>query len=151
MPGFRRRTALVKRLWRLRKCDLQDVEVAQDTDSCESVGITATGHNYLKQLSDEQLEILLAAIDCQGAESTDCVILPNEPVSLNTVGGHVHVSPHVLFCEIWRWPGLRGDGALLKPLPPCTSSSATTLCVNPFHWSRVCVPGKNCRESRVRT
>ncbi|XP_014680668.1 PREDICTED: mothers against decapentaplegic homolog 6-like [Priapulus caudatus] len=131
MPGFRRRTALVKRLWRLRKCELG---VEQDGGDSRDF-IAAAGHNCLKQLSDEQLATLLEAVT-GGGTATDCVHVPYDPVET----GSGHVSPHVLFCEIWRWPDLRANGGLLKRLSTCPAPTTASVCVNPFHWSRLCTP-----------
>lgn len=50
------------------------------------------------------------------------------------------MDPHLLFCQIWRWPDLvRSDE--LKRLPVCHSAKDPIyVCCNPYHWSRLCKP-----------
>lgn len=119
MPGFRR-TSTIKRLWKQRKTELD----------------TFGAHNFLKQLSELELTTLLLAVESGGAQQTDCVLVPNE--SVVTINGAI--SPHVLFCKLWRWPDL-WQNAPLRRLPECKSSgNMKTVCINPHHWSQLCVP-----------
>ncbi|XP_046420358.1 mothers against decapentaplegic homolog 2 [Neodiprion fabricii] len=50
------------------------------------------------------------------------------------------VEPHLLCCQIWRWPDL-ADSDELKRLPVCHSDEDPVyVCCNPYHWSRLCKP-----------
>ena len=52
------------------------------------------------------------------------------------------VDPHLLCCQIWRWPDLN-QSSELKRLPVCHSAKDPVyICCNPYHWSRLCKPGK---------
>ncbi|XP_070164446.1 mothers against decapentaplegic homolog 6 [Polyergus mexicanus] len=46
--------------------------------------------------------------------------------------------PHLLCCQIWRWPDLEHSSEL-KRLPICHSAKDPVyICCNPYHWSRLC-------------
>ncbi|XP_066583451.1 mothers against decapentaplegic homolog 6 [Prorops nasuta] len=48
--------------------------------------------------------------------------------------------PHLLSCQIWRWPDLVHTSEL-KRLPVCHSAKDPVfICCNPYHWSRLCKP-----------
>lgn len=50
--------------------------------------------------------------------------------------------PHLLCCQIWRWPDLEHSSEL-KRLPICHSAKDPVyICCNPYHWSRLCTPGE---------
>lgn len=50
--------------------------------------------------------------------------------------------PHLLCCQIWRWPDLEHSSEL-KRLPMCHSAKDPVyICCNPYHWSRLCRLGK---------
>nr|KAF7420472.1 hypothetical protein H0235_010769 [Vespula pensylvanica] len=50
------------------------------------------------------------------------------------------MDPHVLCCQIWRWPDLVPSDEL-KRLPVCHSAKDPVyVCCNPYHWSRLCKP-----------
>ncbi|EZA55804.1 Mothers against decapentaplegic-like protein [Ooceraea biroi] len=50
--------------------------------------------------------------------------------------------PHLLCCQIWRWPDLEHSSEL-KRLPICHSAKDPVyICCNPYHWSRLCKPGR---------
>lgn len=84
----------------------------------------------LKRLNQNQLEMLLTAVEGRGLKQSNCVLLPRE------------YEPHVLCCQTWRWPDLRQTNELRR-LPVCRSASDPVyICCNPFHWSRLCQPGK---------
>lgn len=90
--------------------------------------------DLLKRLKESQLEMLLAAIESRGADLSACVLLPRDQPPL--------LDPRLLCCQLWRWPDLR-QAAELKRLPVCRSSKDTVyICCNPYHWSRLCKPGK---------
>ncbi|XP_011871847.1 PREDICTED: mothers against decapentaplegic homolog 6 isoform X2 [Vollenhovia emeryi] len=45
--------------------------------------------------------------------------------------------PHLLCCQIWRWPDLE-HSTELKRLPMCHSAKDPVyICCNPYHWSRL--------------
>lgn len=51
-------------------------------------------------------------------------------------------SAHLLSCQIWRWPDICLT-TQLKKLPLCHSTKDPSyVCCNPYHWSRLCKPGK---------
>ncbi|KAG5887600.1 hypothetical protein JTB14_025759 [Gonioctena quinquepunctata] len=86
--------------------------------------------SLLKKLQENQLEMLLRAVDSRGQDLGNCVLLPQK----------VGEEPHVLFCQTWRWPDLR-QGSELRRLPMCrTASDSVYICCNPYHWSRLCQP-----------
>lgn len=91
----------------------------------------------LKRLKEQQLELLVMAVEGRGAEPTPgCVLVPREPMS------HPDPDPALLCCQMWRWPDLR-HATELKRLPVCRSANDPVYtCVNPYHWSRLCRPGK---------
>ena len=52
------------------------------------------------------------------------------------------VDPHLLCCQIWRWPDLT-NASELKRLPFCHSAKDPVyICCNPYHWSRLCKSGE---------
>ncbi|KAK9504267.1 hypothetical protein O3M35_010641 [Rhynocoris fuscipes] len=112
-----RRNTLVKRLWkaRLGGSDEEGREVRKW---------------LLRRLAEDQLDILVTAIESRGGGSADCLLI--EPVEECT-------SPELLCCQIWRWPDLESIKQL-KKLPMCKSGVGSTCC-NPYHWSRLCLPG----------
>ncbi|CAN0088486.1 unnamed protein product [Lampetra planeri] len=102
----------------------------------------ATG--LLKQLSVAQLESLAAAAESRGSAESGCVPLPNGDLVL----GAQRVSTLLFVCRLLRWPDLRHP-LELKRLCSCESfgraghqqqQGLETLCCNPFHLSRLCMP-----------
>lgn len=92
--------------------------------------------NLLRQLQENQLEMLLRAVEHGGG---DCVLVRKE----RTPPSPQH--PHLLCCQTWRWPEVR-QASELKRLPSCRSASDPVyVCCNPYHWSRLCLPGM-CKE-----
>ncbi|XP_067214393.1 mothers against decapentaplegic homolog 7 isoform X2 [Linepithema humile] len=54
--------------------------------------------------------------------------------------GSAPSDPHLLCCQIWRWPDLMHSSEL-KRLPVCHSAKDPVyICCNPYHWSRLCKP-----------
>ncbi|XP_018574141.1 mothers against decapentaplegic homolog 6 [Anoplophora glabripennis] len=121
---FRSKKAnLTKRLVKARKRRGNETRrtAEEETDSISTL---------LKKLQENQLEMLLRAIDTTGKDLTNCVLLPQA----------FGEEPHVLCCQTWRWPDLR-QGSELRRLPMCRSASDPVyICCNPYHWSRLCQP-----------
>nr|CAD7462175.1 unnamed protein product [Timema tahoe] len=145
-----KRTTLAKRLWKSRV--RQEHETQGTTEGQESAcyphsfetggGVCCGGgggaspaeaalKTLLKRLKENQLEMLLAAVESRGADLSACVLLPRD----------LPPEPHVLCCQIWRWPDVR-QHCELKRLPVCRADKDPVyLCCNPYHWSRLCRPG----------
>lgn len=135
-----KRTALAKRLWKARirreheaggeaKADPNE---NRDPTDFTNVDERTLRTNFLKRLKENQLEMLAFAVENGESAGSNCVMLPRNLVE----------EPHLKCCQTWRWPDLRQPGEL-KQLPVCESSEDTTsICCNPYHWSRICKPGK---------
>ena len=131
-----RRSGLVKRLWKCRFKAQDETNGAPETP--EELEAKAVIHSMLKRLKEKQLEVLVQSVESKGGETTDCVLLPKADQRLCRRS----VSPHVLCCQVWRWPDLVDDSGL-KRLSCCTSTEdPISICCNPFHWSRLLIPGK---------
>jgi hypothetical protein len=138
----RKRTCLAKRLWKARirrEHEIRSKEETIDLDegkNCGSCCLSDEGflRNFvLKRLKDNQLEMLVEAVESGGAGTSTCVLVPKETVP----------EPHLLCCQIWRWPDVRST-AELRRTPACSSASDPVyICCNPYHWSRLCEPGKH--------
>ncbi|XP_034249197.1 mothers against decapentaplegic homolog 6-like isoform X2 [Thrips palmi] len=142
-----RRNTLAKRLWNARVLQRGDHAASPAVPAASAPSQQALLRNtFLKRLKEPQLETLLQAVESRGASLTSCVVLdapslgPGGPLA-GTPGlsGPAPAEPHLLCCQIWRWPELQ-QGSELRQLPMCTNSSATTICCNPYHWSRLCKP-----------
>ncbi|CAG9835887.1 unnamed protein product [Diabrotica balteata] len=119
-----KKTNLTKRLVKARK--RRGNEARRTVEEEAEIGVV----NLLKRLQENQLEMLLRAIETRGQDLSHCVLLPR------TQGEE----PHVLFCQTWRWPDLR-KGSELRRLPMCRSACDLVYdCCNPYHWSRLCQP-----------
>ncbi|KAJ1527780.1 hypothetical protein ONE63_007733 [Megalurothrips usitatus] len=144
-----RRNTLAKRLWNARVLQREHGAAA---GAAGAVGTAGAGPNpaapgppsqqaalrntFLKRLKDPQLETLLQAVESRGASLTSCVVLDRDPDQQH--------QPHLLCCQIWRWPELQ-QGSELRPLPMCSVASGgsgvgNSVCCNPYHWSRLCKP-----------
>ncbi|XP_067013036.1 mothers against decapentaplegic homolog 6 [Anabrus simplex] len=135
-----KRTTLAKRLLKAR------VRREHET-TCEAEDGSALFNRtaLLKQLKENQLEMLVAAVESRGADLQACVLLPKDLPP---------VDPHLLCCQIWRWPDLQQPEEL-KRLPVCRSAKDPVyICCNPYHWSRLCKPESPpppyCRFARER-
>lgn len=52
--------------------------------------------------------------------------------------------PHVIYCQLWRWPDLQNHHEL-KHVDNCEyafSLRKEDVCINPYHYFRVQTPGK---------
>lgn len=100
-----------------------------------------TVHALFKRLRGNHLEALLKAIETQGGDPGECVTVP-----LQSEGGRQSVPPYLLLCRLYRWGDLQ-PSAQLKVLCHCQGSraadSAAQVCCNPYHYSRLCGPGKH--------
>lgn len=136
-----KRTSLVKRLWRHRLSQQHETQGA--TESPEDLEIKSTAQSMLKRLKEKQLEVLLQSVESKGGETTKCVMLPKGEKRF----GRRCVSPQMLCCQLWRWPHI-ADHTVLKRLPCCQATdNAVEVCVNPFHWSVLRIPGNENDQS----
>lgn len=97
-------------------------------------------YSLLKRLKEKALDTLLEAVESRGGMPSDCVMVSRTELRL---GGHV-ASPQLLVCKLYRWSDLQHT-AQLKPLCECKSFGALdspSVCCNPYHYSRLCGPGK---------
>ena len=141
-----RRTNLVKRLWKARvtnqhegQCsdEASDDAVAAAAAAADELELKSVAHSLLKRLKEKQLGVLIQAVESRGGDTTECLLLPRGDLHL----GRRSVAPHVLCCRIWRWPDLQAD-YLLKRMPCCTAAGdPSSVCCNPYHWSRLNLPG----------
>ena len=133
-----KRSSLVKRLW---KCKLDRNEAPCSPESAEELELKSVAQSLLKRLKETQLESLVAAVESNGAETADCVMLTHPVLRL----GKRKVAPHVLCCQLWRWPEMDSGDACMRHLP-CSQvvgaqEDSSSICCNPYHWSRVLQPG----------
>uniref|UniRef100_A0A8C3IN19 Mothers against decapentaplegic homolog n=1 Tax=Chrysemys picta bellii TaxID=8478 RepID=A0A8C3IN19_CHRPI len=136
-PMFRsRRASLVRRLWRHR-CAGPGPEDGHGA-------LKPAAHALFKKLKDEELELLVQAVENRGAGPSGCVwVARAEPR-----GTKQALPPQVLLCRLYRWPDLRHPHEL-KRLSCCQSfgvwggcGEGATLCCNPHHLSRLAMPGE---------
>lgn len=147
----RKRNCLAKRLWKarvLRKgheirgkdeiLDYYDEDSSNNDDRSSNCGAGCCAlsdegllrNAVLKRLKDNQLEMLVEAVESGGAGVSTCVLVPKDIIE----------NPHLLCCQIWRWPDLRNVNELRRT-PACPSASDPIyICCNPYHWSRLCEP-----------
>ncbi|KAL1132445.1 hypothetical protein AAG570_010400 [Ranatra chinensis] len=118
-----RRNALVKRLFKAR---LPADEADGKTEDLRS--------GLLKKLKEDQLETLAEAVESRGGRQ-ECVLVEE------AVGEWP--PPGLVACRAWRWPDVHQE-AHLRRLPHCTAGAGATCC-NPYHWSRLCLPGETPR------
>lgn len=144
-----RRSALVRRLLRSRVgCTHgNDSGSSADRESEAETDLKAAANSFLKRLKEKQLELLLEALESRGGTHTNCVPISKGELGRRTVG----VAPHVLCCQLFRWPELK-HGSELKRLKFCCEisqqgdeESSGTVCCNPYHISRLCRPGKDLK------
>lgn len=100
--------------------------------------LASTAHAFLKRLKEGNLEALARTVESKG--SSECVMVTNSELRL----GARRVSPQYLLCRMYRWSDLPVS-ARLKRLCHCQSFGSvenTDVCCNPYHYSRLCGPGK---------
>ncbi|XP_010562471.1 mothers against decapentaplegic homolog 6-like [Haliaeetus albicilla] len=127
-----RRAGLVRRLWRQR------CAAASPEDSPGALKPAA--HALFKKLKDEELELLVQAVESRGAWESGCVWAPRGELR----GAKQALPPQVLLCRLYRWPDLRQPHEL-KHLCYCTRGRGScgdtaALCCNPHHFSRLAAP-----------
>lgn len=165
MFGFRRKT-LTKRLLKARKkagggggsgdetqCATQIIGPLASTVSPEEID-----RRLFRHLRDNQLQMLLTAVKSDGLDAgtaNNCVLVPrrcsagsntnninynNNVNNSSCSSSSADLEPHVLCCQLWRWP-LLCSASELKQLPTCRSAcDPIYICCNPYHWSRICQP-----------
>ncbi|XP_029881966.1 mothers against decapentaplegic homolog 6-like isoform X1 [Aquila chrysaetos chrysaetos] len=127
-----RRAGLVRRLWRQR--------CAAATPEDSPGALKPAAHALFKKLKDEELELLVQAVESRGAWESGCVWAPRGELR----GAKQALPPQVLLCRLYRWPDLRQPHEL-KHLCYCTRGrggcgDAAALCCNPHHFSRLAAP-----------
>lgn len=148
-----RRTSLAKRLWKARirrehetGCQTKtDADINEENKDPKNLCDENVLRTYLlKRLKENELEMLVTAVESGGDEVSTCVLLPRDFVD----------EPHLRCCQTWRWPDLR-QPCELKQLPLCDSAKDPYyVCCNPYHYSRLCKPESPpppyCRFARER-
>ncbi|KAK6184822.1 hypothetical protein SNE40_007197 [Patella caerulea] len=128
-----KRNALVKRLWKHR---VTKNEGDSPSETAEDLEIKSVAQSMLKRLEEKQLQLLVQSVESKGGETTDCVLLPKGDLKL----GRRMVAPHILCCQIWRWPDI-SENVELKRLLCCSSvNDQSHICCNPYHWSILIKP-----------
>ncbi|XP_036143474.1 mothers against decapentaplegic homolog 2 [Monomorium pharaonis] len=88
----------------------------------------STRHHRSSSVEDDQESCCSASEDSSSASS------PMRRSAVERGAG----DPHLLCCQIWRWPDLEHSSEL-KRLPMCHSAKDPVyICCNPYHWSRLC-------------
>ena len=103
--------------------------------------LASAAHAFLKRLKEGALDTLVKAVETKGGITSECVMVPSAELRL---GAH-HASPQALLCKVFRWSDLPLS-ARLKTLCQCQSFGAgdgAKVCCNPYHYSRLCGPGKD--------
>ncbi|KAL0124807.1 hypothetical protein PUN28_006575 [Cardiocondyla obscurior] len=96
----------------------------------------STRHHRSSSVEDDQESCCSASEDSSSASPMR---------SVRNSGGDASprgsaADPHLLCCQIWRWPDLEHPSEL-KRLPMCHSAKDPVyICCNPYHWSRLCRP-----------
>lgn len=104
--------------------------------------LKAVTYALLKRLKERSLDSLLEAVESRGGMPSGCVLVPRAELEVR-LGGQV-APPQLLLGKLFRWPDLQCP-AELKPLCECRSfglPDEPTVCCNPYHFSRLCGPGK---------
>jgi len=109
--------------------------------------LASTAHVFLKRLKERSLDALVKAVETKGGIPGECVMVPSIELRL---GAH-HISPQYLLCKLFRWSDLPLS-ARLKSLCHCQSFGvvdSAKVCCNPYHYSRLCGPGKDIKIEGV--
>lgn len=103
--------------------------------------LKAATYSLLKRLKEKTLDALLEAVDSRGGVPSECVMVARGDLRL---GAHT-APPQLLVCKLYRWTDLQHT-AQLKALYECKSfggRDGPLVCCNPYHYSRLCGPGKH--------
>lgn len=103
--------------------------------------LKAVTYSLLKRLKERSLDSLLEAVESRGGMPSGCVLVSRAEVRL---GGRA-APPQLLLGRLFRWPDLQHP-AELKPLCECPSfglPDGPAVCCNPYHFSRLCGPGRD--------
>ncbi|XP_070184528.1 mothers against decapentaplegic homolog 6-like [Littorina saxatilis] len=132
-----RRSTLLKRLWKFRSAQHESLG-AHETESGDDLEAKSVAHSMLKRLKESQLDVLVHALETRGGETTECVLLPKGELKL----GRRMVAPHVLCCQLFRWPGMVKSDTQMKRLSCCATleTDPAYICCNPHHWSLLLDP-----------
>lgn len=145
-----KRNALVKRLWKHRVKQQQQQRNSSGGEEDEGAGaaesggvdgeleVKAVAYSMLKRLKEGQLELLVQAVESRGGDTSTCVSVPRGDVRM----GRRSVAPHVLCCQLLRWPDLKQPFELKRLASCCAHDEDDPVytCCNPYHWSRLCKP-----------
>lgn len=104
--------------------------------------LKAVAYALLKRLKERSLDSLLEAVESRGGMPSGCVLVPRAEMEVRLAGQAA--PPQLLLGKLFRWPDLQCP-AELKPLCECRSfglPDGPTVCCNPYHFSRLCGPGK---------
>jgi len=144
-----RRAALTRRLAKRRIDHGSDLSKYVGEGEMGTSDTTNLIYSVVGLFDDRQLETLADAVEMglTSGRTIDCVL------AVATSGWPTgSIPPHVACCRLWRWPTLDGPESI-KKMPWCrcgsfSRESSTTsqqgdwqLCCNPFHWSRLILPG----------
>lgn len=103
--------------------------------------LKAATYSLLKRLKEKTLDALLEAVESRGGVPSECVMVARGDLRL---GAHA-APPQLLMCKLYRWTDLQHT-AQLKALYECKSfggRDGPLVCCNPYHYSRLCGPGKH--------
>ncbi|XP_055332091.1 mothers against decapentaplegic homolog 4-like [Paramacrobiotus metropolitanus] len=118
-----------------------------ETAGCEpSPSTSAALLSLLKKLkyrpgeANPLLDQLHTALSSKGTTPSDCVTIPRTDDGRMQLAGKKRF-PHVLYCQIFRWPGVHKNE--LRHVPACrygydtaASREHSLVCVNPHHYER---------------
>eukprot|EP00061_Rhincodon_typus_P011600 g36744.t1 len=135
-----KRSGLVRRLWQSRVTGGNGQEADDWSDLAGSLNeLKSVTHSLLKRLKEKPLEVLSQAVQSSGGLHTACVPMAKNELRV----GKQTLAPQVLLCRLFRWPDLKHLFEL-KRLYSCEGFSrnadSSTVCCNPYHFSRLCGP-----------
>lgn len=133
-----RKAALVKRAWKARRVGLAHAPTLLQEQQEAAKELKGAAQQLLRRLTEAQLELLVSALESQGGDPGQCVLVPRNS-SEEDVGGR-SFPPHLLMVWAWRWPDLHAHALStpLKRLPTCAArNDPVYVCANPYHWARL--------------
>lgn len=138
-----RKAALVKRAWKARRVGLAHAPTLLQEQQEAAKELKGAAQQLLRRLTEAQLELLVSALESQGGDPGQCVLVPRNS-SEEDVGGR-SFPPHLLMVWAWRWPDLHAHALStpLKRLPTCAArNDPVYVCANPYHWARLLQTGE---------